>query len=301
MLTVVRNGVAIASVVLVGGAGVYTCCVPPGPPDPPPQPDPGVDAAWPPPEPVIDAAGDAPVEVDAPPPACEFKTPRARGLARPPRIVGGSAAKEGAYPYAVSVSDGDFHFCGASVIADAWILSAAHCQIRAGDTARIGANDRRKARQVRIVESRIHRGFDGETLKWDVAVARLESSAGVPAVRLAVDLTAEDATVIGWGRLSEGGPVTNLLQEVGVPLIPRDVCNRAYGDVDATQVCADTDGRGSCSGDSGGALLQLAPEGYVQIGIVSFGVGCARPPPYVGVYTSVSHPEIRQWIEACAR
>src|SRR5687768_18604341 len=91
VLTVVRDGAAVASVVIIGGAGVYTCCLPPGPPNPPPQPDPVVDAALPTPEPETDAAPDQ-VGGDAPPPSCEFKTPRARSLARPPRIVGGQAA-----------------------------------------------------------------------------------------------------------------------------------------------------------------------------------------------------------------
>lgn len=288
----------------IGGAVVASfalgMCCQPLPPVAPQQPDPPVvvvDAAEP--EAAPEAGTDAGPDAALPP--CEFVSPRSRGRRPDTRIVGGKPADLGEYPYAVSVSDGDWHYCGATVINENTLLSAAHCQIRAGDVARVGASNRLQARQIRIVESRIHPRFDANTLKWDVAVAKLESPAGVPPAQLAVDVAADSAIAIGWGRLSEGGPVTNQLQEVTVPIVSRAVCNQAYGDIDETQVCADAAGKGSCQGDSGGALLQLAPEGIVQLGIVSFGVGCARPPPYTGVYTNVSHPAVRDWIAACSR
>ncbi len=274
----------------VGAVSVGMCCTAlPPPTDPPPQPPPTATA---------DATAEVPEA--APKPECFFTEPRARGVSRRPRIVGGNDAEAGAYPYAVSINDGDRHYCGGSVVNDRWVLTAAHCQVRPGDVARVGSTDRLAGIRIKIEESRIHPNFSFDDLHWDLAVAKLSEPTSVPPVPLADSITPTVATAIGWGRLSETGPVTNTLQEVSVPFVELLTCAMAYGDIDATQTCWGGDGEhDSCFGDSGGALLQLAPAGMVQIGIVSFGRGCAREAP--GVYTNVTHPDVRAWIDACTR
>ena len=100
VLTWSRDGKVVAAVVL-SGAGVYMCCQQLPPVEPPPQPDPVVDAAEP--EPATDAAGAAD-QVAEPLPACEFVGPRARGGKRDPRIVGGNPAQTGAFPFTVAIA-----------------------------------------------------------------------------------------------------------------------------------------------------------------------------------------------------
>lgn len=297
VLSISRGGKIVASVVLAGGAaGVGLCCVPPRPPVEPTPPVVIVDAA---PEAGVDAAPDAEPVGD-----CRYREPRAgRAPRRQGRIVGGQAAEEGAWPYAVSLNAGSSHYCGGTVLPGGeWVLTAAHCMVQPGDIARVGNVDRRLAERVAVVESRIHADYDANTFAWDIAVVRLEHAVGAEPVRLAQEVLpptgGDDAIAIGWGRLSEGGQLTNRLQEVAVPLVPLTAC--PYAGLSATQLCADTGGRGSCQGDSGGALLQLQPEGYVQVGVVSFGRGCARPDS-PGVYTRVAHPEMSAWVRACAR
>ena len=46
-----------------------------------------------------------------------------------PKIVGGSAAKDGQFPYQVSLRLNNKHFCGGSIINEKWILTAAHCLV----------------------------------------------------------------------------------------------------------------------------------------------------------------------------
>lgn len=90
----------------------------------------------------------------------------------------------------------------------------------------------------------------------------------------------------------------NRLHQVDVPVVDRQTCNQAYpGMLNDRHICAGyPEGtRDSCGGDSGGPLV--VPGGvtdWVQIGVVSWGLGCAEPDAY-GVYTRVA-PYI-PWIQ----
>lgn len=87
------------------------------------------------------------------------------------------------------------------------------------------------------------------------------------------------------------------LLEAAVPLTPLPECKEAYKkkkksiDISDDQICAGLTegGRDACQGDSGGPLVAFDRRGYpYQIGIVSWGSGCARASSY-GLYTRVSH------------
>lgn len=290
-------------VVLSAVLGVHTCCQPIIPPDPPPQPDPVVDAAEldvAEPEPQLDAGGDL---EDRALPKCEFVGPRARGAKRrETRIVGGKPSQAGAFPFAAALTTSSgVQYCGASIIGRRFALTAAHCQVEAGDRVLVGANALADMRQLVVVASRIHAGFDHDTLDYDVAVAVLGADAGVPTVPLARGVTALDATVIGWGKTCESCPTTQHLREVSVPLWEPGDCIAATGST-VRQVCAGlaAGGKDSCQGDSGGSLLTWNVDHWEQIGVVSWGIGCARPNS-PGVYSDMRAPELRQWVASCAR
>ncbi|XP_043372006.1 serine protease 27-like [Dermochelys coriacea] len=46
-----------------------------------------------------------------------------------PCIVGGNDAKNGSWPWQVSIREGSNHVCGGSLIAESWVVSAAHGQV----------------------------------------------------------------------------------------------------------------------------------------------------------------------------
>lgn len=96
--------------------------------------------------------------------------------------------------------------------------------------------------------------------------------------------------VSGYGATSSGGPAAAQLMQVAVSKKNFDRCNSAYGyELTSNMLCAAAFGSDSCQGDSGGPLTYNGQ----QIGIVSFGNGCANP-YFPGVYTYI--PAVASWI-----
>lgn len=139
---------------------------------------------------------------------------------------------------------------------------------------------------------------------WTGARMQVDGLAGAAA---GLDEAGAMASAAGYGRTSEAGPSLQgsnptgrrihapsmVLQAAQVPVVPTAVCRQqistlietlqlgaVYGDADvdaATQMCAGARGVDSCQGDSGGPLVVYSPGGdLVQVGVVSWGLGCAR-------------------------
>ncbi|CAK6448610.1 unnamed protein product [Pipistrellus nathusii] len=117
--------------------------------------------------------------------------------------------------------------------------------------------------------------------------------------------TDTDCWVTGWGKLKEKDPreaAPKLLQEADLKIIRREKCNEIFKKqmdirfdmVRKGCVCAYSElGKDSCPGDSGGPLVCEFNNTWVQVGIVSWGIGCGRK-GYPGVYTEVS--VYRDWV-----
>jgi secreted trypsin-like serine protease len=230
------------------------------------------------------------------------------------RIVGGVAAAAGAWPWAAAITlvrgDGSlFQYCGGSLIAPDWVLTAAHCEVDASDKVILGRNDLTSAAGEVLDVSFVltHSDYDGSTNDNDIALVKLAA----PSTQATVDLVdaAESAaqpddlaTIIGWGRLAEGGQASpTALQQVQVPLRTNAECQQGYSTtITANMVCAGLDAGqlDSCQGDSGGPLMvrSSAAGPWQQAGVVSFGIGCARAGIF-GVYSRVAR--YRDWIAAC--
>lgn len=148
----------------------------------------------------------------------------------------------------------------------------------------------------------MHEGYVKSTADNDIALLRLASPVSytpfivpvcLPTRALAErDLWAVSMhTVSGWGRRSENGPTSRVLQRLEVPRIRTQQCVADSGVMlTANMFCAGyIEGRqDSCKGDSGGPLVTHYKNTTFLLGIVSWGRGCARPGNY-GIYTRVSN------------
>lgn len=228
------------------------------------------------------------------------------------RIIDGEETEENEYPFVVSLQDSMGHFCGGSLIAKNVVLSAAHCQ--GGDyTIALGRHDVENGGQVRKVARELpHEDYDADTTDYDYMLIFLEEPAdlsdGVGLVRLNNDpespLPGDEVVVIGWGVTdTDTGDLSDVLMEVSVNVISNDECEDSKDDMDSykgqiteNMLCARDNGEDSCQGDSGGPLVSGdAEKGYTQMGVVSWGIGCADP-NFPGVYSRIS--QAYNWI-AC--
>ncbi|XP_076677131.1 trypsin 3A1 [Andrena cerasifolii] len=225
------------------------------------------------------------------------------------RIVGGEETTISEVPYQVSLQLGGRLFCGGSIIAKNWVLTAGHCtDYSAGRyTIRSGSSDVSGGSAHRVQQVIRHKayGTNGNGIPInDIALLRLadgdefQFNKSRKPVKLysgnAASLVGKQGLVSGWGDTKVSGLPT-IIRKVSVPLISHANCDKAYkqyGGVPEGQICAGytKGGKDSCQGDSGGPLVVSGQ----QAGVVSWGAGCASP-NFPGVYTDVSH--YRQWIK----
>jgi secreted trypsin-like serine protease len=236
----------------------------------------------------------------------------AQRLAGDMRIVGGKPTTIAKNPWQIGLLAADIpenqfaQFCGGSIIAPRWVATAAHCvdgnttaseiQVLSG-TASLVSGGRRSA----VAEIVVHEKWNFGTSDFDIALLRISDCDSLDGlVIVAADQEPQDAEVrvTGWGTTRFGGIRTRDLQEVSVPFVSRQRCNRkaSYdGRITDNMLCAGKDegGADSCQGDSGGPATIAASGSQRLLGIVSWGDGCGDPNKY-GVYTSV--PVFRGWV-----
>mmetsp|Transcript_3810 Transcript_3810/g.10722 ORF Transcript_3810/g.10722 Transcript_3810/m.10722 type:complete len:529 (-) Transcript_3810:335-1921(-) len=229
------------------------------------------------------------------------------------KIVGGTEARDGDYPFFVL-----WPGCGGSMITPDVFLTAAHCDPEDGTMrnakAIISAYDKLPWQNlngeiVRTIKSwTAHPDYVRNGVK-DVMVVKLNAPvpSSVPMIKLNSNTNLNSPSVgtsmrvIGFGTAREGGSWEQKLRQVDVNMVSTQSCNQQYGGgVRNWDFCAARPDKDSCQGDSGGPIFTTNGNGErTQIGIVSRGNGCARA-NYPGIYTRVG--VMYDWIkrEACA-
>ncbi|XP_006893598.1 PREDICTED: serine protease 56 [Elephantulus edwardii] len=229
------------------------------------------------------------------------------------RIVGGSKAPPGAWPWLVRLQFDGQPLCGGVLVATSWVLSAAHCFEGAQNellwTATLAEGPQgEQAEEVLVNRILLHPKFDPQTFHYDLALVQLWTpvSPEGPARPVCLPQAPREppagtvCAIAGWGALFEDGPGTGAVREARVPLLGIDTCRRALGPGlrPSTMLCAGylAGGIDSCQGDSGGPLTCSEPGPHprdVLFGVTSWGDGCGEPGK-PGVYTRVA--VFRDWI-----
>ncbi len=190
--------------------------------------------------------------------------------------------------------------CGGALYTQQIVLTAAHCVGGSGNntniTATAGVVDLQSSSgrfQVRSTKVYQAPGYDGDGKDW--ALIKLAAPIDLPTLKIATtpEYNTGTFTVAGWGSAREGGRQQRYLLKATVPFVDDATC-RAYqgysGLIDNEEICAgyQTGGVDTCQGDSGGPMFRKDnADQWIEVGIVSWGIGCARPNA-PGVYTEVS-------------
>uniref|UniRef100_A0A8C7X085 ST14 transmembrane serine protease matriptase a n=1 Tax=Oryzias sinensis TaxID=183150 RepID=A0A8C7X085_9TELE len=232
-----------------------------------------------------------------------FMTPRSR-------VVGGVDAERGEFPWQVSLHMKDVgHACGASLINEKWLVTAAHCVKDRFDgrpsmpstwEAFLGLKTQKESSkevQRRFLKQVIpHPNYNYDTYDNDIALMELDGPVAytdfikpicLPAPQHIFEI-GKQVFITGWGALREGA--ATILQKAEVRIINQTVCNTLMGgEITNQMLCAGVlqGGVDACQGDSGGPLSSKEGKRMFLAGVVSWGEGCARK-NRPGIYTRVT-------------
>ncbi|BET01654.1 serine protease [Nesidiocoris tenuis] len=240
------------------------------------------------------------------PDVCGFSTKQLSRVSKP------QAAGMRDYPWIVALMTTDyFHYCGGVIIDSLHILTAAHCVppgtlpdkliVRVGEYDFRTSNDSQVA-DFGVARLVVHEEYDTGTYENDIALLRLKEpiTYGIYVQPVCLPTRKQDlendfrnttAVVAGWGTTEYGGPMSDILMEVPVPIWDQDDCVESFiQTVFESAMCAagKEGGKDSCQGDSGGPLVtQREDNRWMTIGVVSWGIRCGEKGK-PGVYTRVN-------------
>ncbi|XP_067262008.1 elastase 3 like [Chanodichthys erythropterus] len=248
------------------------------------------------------------------------------GFGKPPieplssRVVNGEEAKPHSWPWQISLQyksgSSWYHTCGGSIIAENWVMTAAHC-ISSGRNYRVLVGkhdlsvDEDGSMAISAQKIIVHEKWNSlfVALGNDIALIKLSEPViesetvqfGTIPPAGSILPNNHPCYITGWGRLSTGGPLPERLQQALMPAVDHATCSRSdwWGStIKESMVCAGGDGIvAGCNGDSGGPLNCMNSYGTWEVhGIASFvsGLGCnTQKKPTV--FTRVS--SFNDWID----
>nr|AOA32904.1 chymotrypsin-like protease 1 [Nemopilema nomurai]AOA32905.1 chymotrypsin-like protease 1 [Nemopilema nomurai] len=212
------------------------------------------------------------------------------------RVIGGSTARPGSWPWQVAIYyDNRFH-CGGSLVNANWVVTAAHCLDRtrmSGFTIVLGEHYRQQKegseQYFKAKRAFTHPQYNKQPLDSDIALIKLDRPAQfnnrVQPVCLPSTynkpLPGTTCFITGWGKTSHPGSSAYVLQQSPLPVVDNRRChalnkpNTRIG-IAGNMLCAGfgpNDIRSGCHGDSGGPFVCKSGSQWSLQGAVSWGSG----------------------------
>ncbi|XP_011064618.1 PREDICTED: venom serine protease 34-like [Acromyrmex echinatior] len=193
------------------------------------------------------------------------------GWKKPTKIVGGMDTGVNEYPMMAGLVDSlqVEVFCGATIISERHVLTAAHCLGNA-DPSTVGV---------------LVGDYDLTTVsakKSDQLVFPLSINL-IPLQEVMwiywVAQTSFDPFILietGWGLTEFSGMKSNTLQKVTITVITNRQCRQQYPGISNNHICTYAEGKDACQFDSGGPVLWQNPatKREVLVGVITAGMGC---------------------------
>ncbi|RJQ73044.1 serine protease [Pseudonocardiaceae bacterium YIM PH 21723] len=213
-------------------------------------------------------------------------------------IIGGEEAAEPYSFMATFIRDGEQH-CGATLITDRWLVTAAHCAMVTPDRiqVRLGALDWTTAPSLPTDRVVLHPGYkiDENYIAHDIGLVRLaEPVRNRPAVIAPRPAAGTPIRLLGWGMTcpdenDPGCAPPKRLRQLESRLLPESACANDPSFQRGHFRCVDNRPEASsCGGDSGAPALVKFGNRWLVTGATSHGAGRGLCNEFPGVYTDVS-------------
>jgi secreted trypsin-like serine protease len=224
------------------------------------------------------------------------------------KIIGGTPSSPTQWPWMAGLVKKDLSpfdgiFCGASLIASRWVLTAAHCVVDESNSSldviiNYAQLDESTGERLTVKHIIIHPLYDNLTLDNDLALLELNTPSAQQPITFLSSYSSQDSArkpviALGWGTLSDTKNIYPTdLHQLDLSIVDNAECSKNLPDVTENMLCANTiSAKGdTCRGDSGGPLIVFDEESqsWRQAGITSWGIGCAIS-EFSGVYTRIKN------------
>jgi len=238
---------------------------------------------------------------------------------QPSYVIDGDNARENAWPWQILMLKNYYPSCGGTIIADQWVVTAAHCVDgrQSTDDYRIRVSELdtqvRKSYEINYEVEKIikHEKWNTNNLQNDIALIKLKTPITFNQRVLPACLPSQEAPIgtecyiTGWGKINHPGQMHSKLQQAKLPVVSNGVCERKnyqYTGIKITKgmICGGYDHynakKSGCHGDSGGPYVCKIGGSWEIHGAVSHGSGDCDARKTYTVFSRIH--EYKSWIVA---
>jgi len=227
------------------------------------------------------------------------------------RVIGGTTAKRGSWPWQILLMHDRRPMCGGTLIAPQWVVTAAHCvygrEWSKDFAIRVGEQDWKTTegseKNYDVVKVLRNPNYSPRTLNNDIALLKLRTPVVFNKYVKPICLpkgnvpVGTECYITGWGKIVHPGRMFEKLQQAVLPVVSNRQCeekNRKRIPIPVTDamICGGDGGstrRSGCHGDSGGPYVCKVNGVWELHGAVSHGSPVCKSTETYTVFARVFH------------